>query len=100
MPEKRGQGLMGKLLDAVVTEMERQGGLELRLYVHQGNKRAIRAYEKAGFKPSPYKLWCWGAKIRRGCCVRVARPDWFWKPVWSGDRQGERDCYNNPETPR
>ena len=60
VPEKRGQGLMTKLLDAVVEEMERQGGLELRLYVHQDNKRAIRAYEKAGFKPSPYEIMVLG----------------------------------------
>ena len=47
---------MAKLLDAVVEEMERQGGLELRLYVHQDNKRAIRAYTKAWFKPSLYEI--------------------------------------------
>ena len=66
VPEKRGQGLMGKLLDAVVAEMERQGGLELRLYVHQDNKRAIRAYEKAGFKPSLYEIMVLGTRDRDG----------------------------------
>ena len=55
-PEQRGQGHISKLLNAVDKEMESQDGLELRLYVHQHNEKAIRAYEKAGFEKSPYKI--------------------------------------------
>jgi len=66
VPEKRGQGLMTRMHDAVVEEMERQEGLELRLYVHQDNRRAIRAYEKAGFKPSPYEIMVLGTRDRDG----------------------------------
>ena len=56
VPEQRGQGHMSKLLDAVEKEMKNQNGLELRLYVHQHNDKAIRAYEKASFEKSPYKI--------------------------------------------
>ena len=38
VPDQRGQGLMSRLLDAVVQEMECQNGLELRLYVHRDNE--------------------------------------------------------------
>ena len=44
----------------VKSEMEAQGGLELRLYVHGDNIVAKRAYEKAGFNQSPYKIMVFG----------------------------------------
>ena len=56
VPEHRGLGHMSKLLNTVQTEMESQNGLQLRLYVHQQNDNAIRAYEKTGFEKSPYKI--------------------------------------------
>jgi ribosomal protein S18 acetylase RimI-like enzyme len=56
VPEQRGKGYVSILLDAVVKEMECQQGLELRLYVHESNTKAIRAYKKAGFEKSPYEL--------------------------------------------
>jgi GNAT superfamily N-acetyltransferase len=56
VPEQRGQGHMSKLLDAVEKEMASQNGLELRLYVHQQNEKAIRAYEKTGFEKSSYQI--------------------------------------------
>lgn len=55
-PEHRGRGLIDRLVRTVQEEMERQGGLELRLYVHQQNKQAIRAYEKLGFEQSQYEI--------------------------------------------
>jgi GNAT superfamily N-acetyltransferase len=55
-PDQRGNGCMRRLLGAVVEELERQQGLELRLYVHQDNKRARSAYEKSGFENSPYDI--------------------------------------------
>ena len=48
-PAYRGQDHMPKLIDVVKSEMDAQGGLELRLYVHGENIVAKRAYEKAGF---------------------------------------------------
>ena len=56
VPECRGQGLMGPLLEAVRSAARAENALELRLYVHAGNQRAMRAYRKAGFAPSEYQL--------------------------------------------
>lgn len=56
VPEQRGKGYVTRLLGAVISEMESQNGLELRLYVHQENKKAIKAYEKSGFEKSPYEM--------------------------------------------
>ena len=56
VPEQRGKGHLKTLLNTVEAEMRSQKGLELRLYVHQDNKRAIRAYEKTGFEASPSKI--------------------------------------------
>ena len=55
-PNQRGKGRMALLLDAVKYEMEQQQGLELRLYVHEDNRAAIRAYEKSEFVHSKYKI--------------------------------------------
>lgn len=55
-PEYRGQGLMAKLINVVEDEMRRKGGLELRIYVHESNTIAKRAYEKIGFNDSSYKM--------------------------------------------
>ena len=52
----RGKGYLKLLISAVKAELERENGLELRLYVHKDNKVAIRAYEKAGFEISDYKV--------------------------------------------
>lgn len=56
VPDQRGKGYVAQLLNAVINEMERQNGLELRLYAHQDNKKAIKAYEKSGFKKLPYEI--------------------------------------------
>ena len=42
--------------DSKANEMESQNGLELRLYVHRDNKKAIKAYEKSAFKKSSYEI--------------------------------------------
>jgi GNAT superfamily N-acetyltransferase len=55
-PEFRDKGYLKILMNAVKTEMERENGLELRLYVHKNNKVAIRAYEKVGFEISDYDV--------------------------------------------
>jgi len=56
VPDQRGKGYMPLLLNAVINEMESQNGLELRLYVHQDNRKAIKAYEKSAFEKSPYEI--------------------------------------------
>lgn len=56
VPDQRGNGYMPLLLNAVIDEMEIQNGLELRLYVHRDNKKAIKAYEKSAFEKSPYEI--------------------------------------------
>ena len=55
-PRYRGKGYLKLLINAVKSEMHRENGLELRLYVHKNNKVAIRAYEKVGFVISNYDV--------------------------------------------
>jgi GNAT superfamily N-acetyltransferase len=55
-PMYRGKGYLKLLINAVKSEMKRENGLELRLYVHKNNKVAIRAYEKVGFVISNYDV--------------------------------------------
>ncbi len=55
-PEHRGRGLMNELLRKVGQAAREEGALELRLYAHKDNERAIRAYLKAGFRVSPYMI--------------------------------------------
>ncbi len=55
-PRYRGKGYLKLLINAVKSEMKRENGLELRLYVHKNNKVAIRAYEKVGFMFSNYDV--------------------------------------------
>ena len=56
VPSQRGKGYIQLMLNAVKDEMQKQGGLELRLYVHNENATAIKAYTKSGFVNSPYKI--------------------------------------------
>jgi hypothetical protein len=56
VPDRGGKGYTTLLLDALKNEMIRQNGLELRLYVHQDNKKAIMVYAKSAFKKSPYEI--------------------------------------------
>ena len=56
VPEERGKGHINALIAAVEEEMRSQGGIELRLYVHRHNEKAIRAYEKAGFESCQYEI--------------------------------------------
>lgn len=55
-PKFRGKGFIILLVDEVKKEMEKENGLELRLYVHNSNKTAIRAYEKIGFEKTDYQI--------------------------------------------
>ncbi|WP_313896347.1 GNAT family N-acetyltransferase [Streptomyces sp. YIM 98790] len=48
-PEHRGTGLGEKLMRAAI---DWAGGQEVRLHVHENNKRAARFYERLGFRPT------------------------------------------------
>ena len=50
-PEHRGKGANQKVLDALVEWAKARGITEFRLEVYRDNLPAIKAYEKAGFKP-------------------------------------------------
>lgn len=55
-PAQRGRGYMTLMLDAVIKEARKQDCHELRLYVHEANMAAIKAYEKSFFRQSPYRI--------------------------------------------
>ena len=56
VPDTRGRGVLGCVVDQVAAYVRAQGGLDLRLYTHRTNARAIRAYRKLGFEGERYKL--------------------------------------------
>jgi GNAT superfamily N-acetyltransferase len=56
LPAYRGQGLMHLLLEAVFEYTRDQHAVELRLYVHEDNKNAIRAYRRTGFTDTNYRM--------------------------------------------
>jgi len=55
-PGHRGKGLLNVMMDAVAVDAKADSCLEIRLYVHRDNARAIRAYQKAEFQPSDYQI--------------------------------------------
>ena len=56
VPEHRGSGLLELLLDHLAGAAAVVGALELRLYAHRGNERAVRAYERCRFTASDYVI--------------------------------------------
>jgi ribosomal protein S18 acetylase RimI-like enzyme len=50
-PAYRGRSINGKIIDALKTWSRARGITELRLEVYRDNDTAVRAYEKAGFRP-------------------------------------------------
>jgi GNAT superfamily N-acetyltransferase len=56
LPTFRGRELMQNLIQTVKQTALEENALDLRLYVHKTNKRAIRAYRKTGFSDSEYKI--------------------------------------------
>lgn len=56
LPGYRGKGLMGKLLETVKEAARQKGAVGMRLYVHTGNERAIKAYRKSGFLDLDYRI--------------------------------------------
>ena len=55
-PSHRGRGLLNLMIEEIRQVGRHEGALELRLYVHQDNLRAQRAYAKVGFQDSPYQI--------------------------------------------
>jgi GNAT superfamily N-acetyltransferase len=55
-PEYRGKGLMDRLIEVVKEAAKKEEAVELRLYVHNRNERAIKAYRKSGFLDSDYRI--------------------------------------------
>ena len=55
-PEHRGRGVVDLLLDHVAGEAARAGALDLRLYAHAANERALHVYRRRGFTEAPYVL--------------------------------------------
>jgi ribosomal protein S18 acetylase RimI-like enzyme len=56
LPEHRGGDLVGLLIDHVARVAESLGALDLRLYAHSSNERALRAYRRCGFTVAPYVI--------------------------------------------
>jgi GNAT superfamily N-acetyltransferase len=55
-PVHRGTGLIDRLIDHVARISRTAGALDLRLYAHASNERALRAYGRCGFTSAPYVL--------------------------------------------
>jgi len=55
-PAHRGRGLVERLLERLWTEARGAGALDLRLYAHRANTRALRTYERCGFTAAPYEI--------------------------------------------
>lgn len=55
-PEHRGKGLADQMITHLRQEAKLAKALELRLYVHNTNKHAVRAYQRNGFSPSSYTI--------------------------------------------
>jgi ribosomal protein S18 acetylase RimI-like enzyme len=56
VPGHRGRGLVEMLMGTVSAEARNSGAADLRLYVHEQNSRAIRAYRRCGFSGLPYRI--------------------------------------------
>ena len=55
-PAHRGNGLVELLLDHLAEAARRAGAHDLRLYAHEGNARALRAYARCAFVRAPYVI--------------------------------------------
>jgi GNAT superfamily N-acetyltransferase len=53
---QRGRGVIEALMAAVRQAADDEGALSVKLYVHQGNERALRAYRRLGFEASDHRL--------------------------------------------
>ncbi len=51
LPQFRGRGINGRIVEALKAWARQQGLTEMRLTVYQDNLPAVKAYEKTGFQP-------------------------------------------------
>lgn len=56
LPEHRGSGLVDVMLKHLVQEAKAGGAIDLRLYGYNTNARALRAYQRFGFRDAPYLI--------------------------------------------
>jgi ribosomal protein S18 acetylase RimI-like enzyme len=56
VPDCRGSGLLEQLLDHLRRAAAAAGALDLRLYAHRSNERALRAYRRCGFAEPAYAI--------------------------------------------
>ena len=56
VPVHRGRGLVDVLLDTLAVEARAAGAVDLRLYAHGSNPRAIDAYHRCGFEETEYVI--------------------------------------------
>jgi GNAT superfamily N-acetyltransferase len=52
----RGRGVLELVIDHVAKTARAAGALDLRLYAHRSNERALRAYRRCGFSDAPYVI--------------------------------------------
>jgi GNAT superfamily N-acetyltransferase len=65
VPEERGRGLGGLLLDTVDAELDARGIHDLAIGAVPGNTAALRLYERRGFLPSWTIMTRFAARTRR-----------------------------------
>ena len=58
LPEFRGKGVNGKLIESLKQWAQSKGIMEMRLEVYSDNLPAIRAYEKFGFSKLSIEMRC------------------------------------------
>jgi ribosomal protein S18 acetylase RimI-like enzyme len=71
-PDRWGEGLGGRLVDALLEEVRRRGYERAQLWTQMGNARARRLYEGRGFRPSEGEKDEFGERIVHYQSVLVA----------------------------
>lgn len=56
VPGHRGAGMVDMMLLSLARLAREAGALDLRLYARDANARAVRAYQRVGFRPAPYHI--------------------------------------------
>jgi ribosomal protein S18 acetylase RimI-like enzyme len=65
LPQHRGGGLVQRIMDHLAAIATAAGALDLRLYAHSANERAVRAYKNSGFSVAPYTIMTRSLTSRR-----------------------------------
>ena len=71
-PDRWGEGLGGRLVDALLEEVRRRGYERAQLWTQMGNARDRRLYEGRGFRPSEKEKDEFGERIVHYQSVLVA----------------------------